>query len=231
MKEHNSVFFPNLVNNDKITFIAPIYNTYPQIVGSLINQTHQNWQLLLIHDGQNSTKLSKIIESIGDNRIKFIETSERQQQWGHPIRKWALENIENLSPNTNYISITNGDNTVVPHFCEYMLKPFENKEVVATYCSQFVHAYDSWQKTSIFVENQRSANNIEWKVYKYGVIDTRLRLGYIDSACVVMRKEYSVESGWEDMTHSSDWSYFFRIISKYGQDKWHKVDGCLLNHN
>jgi hypothetical protein len=72
--EFNKEFGIN--KNEKIVFIATIYNSYPEIVGSLINQTYKNWELLLIHDGKNETGLSKIIDSIGDSRIKFIEAEE-----------------------------------------------------------------------------------------------------------------------------------------------------------
>lgn len=201
---------------NKITFICPIYNTFPEIVSSCINQTHKNWELLLIHDGPNSTNLKQLIDIIGDNRIKFIETEERKQLWGHPIRKWALENIDILSPNTEYVVITNGDNFHVPHFCEYLLKGFDKPNTLATYCSKMVHSYLIPQPDGI---------------YNYGIIETKLELGYIDCAGVLMKKEIAIERGWKDFTHSSDWTHFKRVIDKYGVKAWNRVNGCLLTHN
>ncbi len=220
-----------LPEDNKITFICPIFNTFPEIVGSLINQTYKNWELLLIHDGPNSTGLRKVIDVIGDKRIKFIETEERKQQWGHPLRNWALQNIDTLAPNTSYICIGNADNHIVPHFSEFMLGGFENPYILAVFCSQFIHSYDSSQKVTILENNQRSCGNINWEIYKYGIIDTRLQLGYIDSNCVVMRKDIAVESGWEDFSHSSDFTFFKRVIDKYGIDRWKSVRGTLLVHN
>jgi hypothetical protein len=216
---------------NKVTFICPIYNTFPEIIGSLINQTHQNWELLLIHDGPNSTNLDKLIECINDKRIKYTETSTRIGEWGHPYRKWALDNIDILSPNTDYIVITNGDNNHFPHYCEYLLKGFNKSNIVATYCSQFVHAYESWQRTTIIENVARNVENLEWEIYKYGIIDTRLELGYIDCGGVMVKKEVAVESGWNDFAPYSDWSYFERIITKYGKDSWNIVRGCLFSHN
>src|SRR5687768_14753831 len=132
----------NIIKNsqmsNKITIICPVYNTFPEIIGAVINQTHTNWTLLLIHDGPNSTNLQALVNLVNDKRIIYIETPERKNQWGHPIRKWALENIDALSPDTDYIVVTNPDNHIVPHYLEYLLKGF-TEEVIATYCSQFVH--------------------------------------------------------------------------------------------
>lgn len=194
--------------NDKVTFVCPIYNTFPEIVSSCINQTHENWELLLIHDGPNSTNLKQLIDVIGDKRIKYIETEERKQLWGHPVRKFALSNIDILSPGAEYIVITNDDNHHVPVYVEWMLKGFTNPSIIATYCSSMIHSYINW-----------------------GIIPCRLEKGYIDCAGVLMKKEIAVESGWEDFTHSSDWTYFKRVIDKYGENAWNKVNGCLITHN
>ena len=217
--------------NQKVTFICPIYNTFPEIVSSVIKQTHPYWELLLIHDGPNSTNLRKVVEAINDIRIQFIETEERKGLWGHPLRKWALDNIDTLAPDTDYIVVTNDDNHHVPHYCEYLLKGFNTPSVVASYCSQFVLSYESWQKTTIIENNQRDCKRILWEVYKYGIFDTRLKLGYIDSGCAMIKKNVAVESGWGDMHHSSDWTYFKRIIDRYGEHSWKLIRGCLFIHN
>jgi len=215
----------------KVTVICTIYNTFPEVIGSMMCQTYQNWCLLLIHDGPNSTNLKQLVEAINDPRIKYIETPERKNDWGHPIRKMALENIDTLSPNTDYIVVTNADNHLVPHYLEYLVEGFV-EGIIATFCSQFIHSYPSPQKLDI-IENEQKVypRNITWGVYKYGIIDTRLRLGYIDCACAMIKKEAAVESGWKDMSHSSDWTYFNRIIQKYGEHKWKMVRGCLVTHN
>lgn len=215
----------------KVTFICPIYNTFPEIVGSCINQTYRNWELLLIHDGPNSTNLRQLIDVIGDERIKYIETEQRGGLWGHPIRKMALENIDALSPDADYIVITNDDNHHVPLYLEYLLSGFTNPSIIATYCSHFVQGYKSPQQITIFKYGQPSCNNLKWMDYRYGVCQTQLALGYIDVGCVMVKKSIAVESGWSNMEHSSDWDYFKRIIDKYGEKVWNRIFGTLLVHN
>lgn len=190
-----------------VTLICPMYNSYPQIISSLIMQTHKHWRLLLIHDGPNEMDYGELIK---DHRIRYIETEKRIGNWGHGLRAWALSNMDELVPGTDFIVITNSDNYHSPVYIEYLLRGLENNpDKVAAYCSEMVHSYKAWQ-----------------------VIPCSLKLGFIDSAGVMVRKDMACEVGWKDITsHSSDFTYFSDIIKKYGADKWEKVPGCLFVHN
>lgn len=193
----------------KITFICLIYNSYPQIISSLICQSYKNWELVLIHDGPNSTGLK---EMITDERIKYIETEERVGNWGHALRQWALNEVKEnrMAADSDYIVITNADNYHVPEYCQYMLDGFINKPAaVAVYCSAMVHSYVHWN-----------------------IIHCTPKLGFIDCAGVMVRKEVAADVGWRDIVDpSSDWTYFEDIIKKYGLPNFVPVKGCLLVHN
>ena len=216
--EHYDVFKPN---EDKlVTFICPVYNTFPEIVSSLLCQTHKNWQLLLIHDGPNDTDIVGLITHLNDPRIHFIETSERQEQWGHPLRQWALEAIEKGTFRADFIVITNADNYHVPTYIETMLRGFKD-DTIAVYCDKFVTHYKTHQVKP----------DGTYIVHTYGVIDTKLELGHIDCACVMVRKDAACKVGWHDMSHSSDWTYFSDLLDEYGKNRWTKVLGTLLIHN
>jgi len=230
-EEFNSIFKKD--SSDKVTFICPVYNTYPEIISSLINQTYKNWKLLLIHDGKNETNLKETISSLKDERISYIEFVERKGDWGHFYRQWGLKNMDKISPNTKYVVITNADNYHVPTYIESLLSGFkENPEAIATYCSKMVHSYLSPQQVTVLNYGQSIANNLKWEDYKYGIIDCKLELGYIDCAGAMIEKNAACNVGWRDIkSHSSDWTYFEDIIKKYGADKWVKVQGCLLIHN
>jgi hypothetical protein len=201
-----------------VLFICPIYNSYPQIISSLICQTDPNWELLLIHDGKNTTNLKKIITDVNDSRINYNETVVRYNDWGHTLRKNALNDIKSGMIRTScaYIVITNSDNYYVPVFIEEMLKGFVFPGVVATYCSHFIHGYKSPQ-----IEGN----------YRFGVMQTKLELGHIDCGGVMVRRTQACDVGWRDLSIYSDWTYFSDIIKKYGIDKWNKVLGCLFSHN
>lgn len=199
---------------NKIAVICPIYGRFPTIISSMINQTHTNWELFILHDGPDFGGIGNLVAFINDKRIKFIEFESREGQWGHPLRKWALHNLCNICPDADYVLVTNDDNYHVPIYLEEMLKGFD-ENILATYCSQFVHSYESPQ-----IDGD----------YRYGVMLTRLELGFIDCACVLMKKNIAIESGWEDISHSSDWTYFKRVIDRYGEESFKKIKGCLVVH-
>jgi hypothetical protein len=205
-KEHYLMFPKPTQHSAKVAFICPIYNSYPEIISSLINQTHQDWHLFLIHDGPSTMDIKGIVNAARDHRITYIETEARQGNWGHGYRKEYLEKLK--TSDFDYVVITNGDNHHAPVYCEYMLKGFTNGQL-AVYCDQMVHSYKAW-----------------------GIIDCKLQLGYLDCAGVMVRKDVACEVGWNDTeSHSSDWTYFSDIIKKHGANKFGIVKGCLLNHN
>jgi hypothetical protein len=205
-KEHYQLFPRPAQGTAKIAFICPVYQSHPQIISSLINQTHQNWVLYLIHDGENITGLQKLVDTINDPRIIYTETAYRAQHWGHLWRRQWIEKMKGTD--VDYICVTNADNQHVPTYCEYMLKGFTNGQV-ATYCAQMSHSYLGWK-----------------------IIECRLQQGYLDAAGVLVRADVATAIGWPDVeAHSADWTYFKAIIDKYGANKFAKVPGMLLVHN
>lgn len=203
-KEHEEMF-AEIKTGDKVMFICPIYQSYPQIISSLLMQTHKNWRLYLVHDGPETKGVEALIPA--DDRITFIIAPKHGGSWGHYIRQVG---IETQKDNADFVCVTNADNYHVTTFCEYMLRGFErNPEAIAVYCSHMVHSYKAWQ-----------------------VIACKLERGFVDSAGVVVRSKQAAQVGWNDITsHSADWQYFYDLIQKYGADKFYKVDGCLLVHN
>ena len=169
----------------------------------MICQTYPNWELRLIHDGKSDFDLiERLVTTINDKRITYIQTPQRVGNWGHSLRRDEL-NILKLRNDVDYVVITNADNFHVPTYCEYMVNAFKS------YCSDMVHSYKKW-----------------------GVIPCSMKLGYVDCAGVMLRKDVACEIGWRDvLSHSSDWTYFDDVIKKYGVEKFTKANGCLLIHN
>lgn len=210
--EHFNVFPTQEQSKKKITFISLIYNSYPEILSSLINQTHQEWELILIHDGPESYPVSKIVEVANDQRITYIQTKERKQNWGHFWRQWALKELKEnrISKQSDFVIITNSDNWYAPTFCELMLRGIIGKpNAVAAYTSHMVHSYTNWN-----------------------VIACSPKQGYIDSGNVMVRRDVACSVGWNNVDmHSSDWYYFNDIIKKHGINSFVSVKGCLFSHN
>lgn len=210
--EHYKTFPFKEQSESKVTFICLIYESYPEILSSLINQTHQNWELILIHDGPAKKDIKKIVEAADDSRILYLETPERKQGWGHYWRQWALNELKakRLSKESDYVVITNADNHYAPTFCEHLLQGFsKHPNAVAVYCDQMIHSYTGW-----------------------GIINCKMQQGYIDCGNVMIRREAATLIGWRDVeSHSSDFFYFRDIADKYGVKNFVPVKGCLFVHN
>ena len=203
-KEHRKTF-GEVNRNDKILFICPIYKTYPQIISSLLLQTHKNWVLMLIHDGPDTKNIAQFIPE--DERIQFMETPKHGGCWGHYIRQIGIEAFKDIA---DYVVVTNPDNYLTPVYCEYLLKGFGEKDSsVAVYCSEMTHNYKARQ-----------------------TIQCRLEIGYIDISGIMIRSDAAAEVGWQDITsHSADWVFINDLIKKFGSQRFHRVKGNLFVHN
>lgn len=135
MAEHKKVFADK--KGDKVVFMCPVYHNYPQIISSLIAQTHQNWELYLIHDGPGKMELPN------DPRVHFECTKERVGNYGHQLRS---DYIKKLKDKGDYLIISNVDNYYMPEFLTRAINTIEkNDKLVAVYPAQIVHNYTGWQ--------------------------------------------------------------------------------------
>lgn len=200
----------NVFPGGAVTFICPIRNSYPAIIGSLMQQTYSNWRLLLMHDGPMHLNLERIVSQAGDRRIRLVVFDDIAGHWGHARRRWGIENLDSMFPDTQYVVVTNPDNHHVPVYCQRMTEALEdNEQAVASYCSEMIHNYTGWK-----------------------TIQCRLERGFIDCGCVVARKEAAQRVGWRNMyEHSADWIYISDMVNAYGADKFIRVNGCLFVHN
>jgi hypothetical protein len=59
----------------KVLFVSPIFNSFPLLAVSLIDQTYENWELLFVHDGPSDQQLTQTARAIieSDKRIRISE--------------------------------------------------------------------------------------------------------------------------------------------------------------
>lgn len=196
----------------KVIFIATIYETYPIIVPSLLCMTHKNWELYLVHDGPaHKFNYQEFFSYYKDQRIHYIETPTRKQNFGHPNKQWLIEEINQgrVGKKSDFLVITNSDNYYVPGFCEIMLRGFEHDNILATYCAEMPHSYVGWS-----------------------VMNSCLQQGRIDIGQLMFRAAPAVELGWpNDYQHSADWIFIDKFINKHGRWAVKQVNGALFVHN
>lgn len=195
----------------KVLFIAPIYNQYPAVIASLIMQRHQDWQLLLIHDGPPEINVRDMVKAVScnDPRVVYMERIIRMGDWGHHNRKWLLEKVKSREIHADYVVVTNADNYHAPGYCDMLLTPLvSNGNLVASYCSQMAHNYWQWS-----------------------MMPCSLEIAKIDCCCFMARGMEAATMGWNDIGHAADWAYISSFINEYGANRIACVDGCLVSHN
>lgn len=203
MAEHEKVF----ASEPKVIIICPVYgDTYPQIISSLICQTHHNWELHLIHDGKATEGFKVFKDLYTDKRIFLYEEPEHSGNYGHSIR---AKYLKALSYRSEYVIISNIDNYYMPVFLEKAIESMQvNPRAVATYCSQIVHNYTGFK-----------------------VMNCRLSRGYIDSGQVMLKFDEAASVGWNSIEHSADWFFFEDVARKYGSGAFVRFEGLLFCHN
>ena len=111
----------------KISVIVPIYNTSKHLkkcLDSIINQTHQNLEVILIDDG-STDQSGQIADHYAkqDSRIKVIHQKNQGQS---AARNTGLEKATG-----NYISFIDSDDTIKPDFITKLLRAYSNQTALS----------------------------------------------------------------------------------------------------
>lgn len=197
------------MNKPVLDIIAVTYNQTDILkcfINSIKSQNNNNWRLFLIHDGKNN-ELRLDLESNGyltDNVI-FIEYPERTNNYGHILRKWALQNLVT----NEYVLITNGDNYYVPTMVDEVLN--KNEDFIYF---DLVHSHQN-------ISNHNKSS--------YGHMKTILSISNIDMGCVVVRSEIAKSVGFNSTGYTADWDYFNEILEQ--NPSIVKIDKILFVHN
>lgn len=109
----------------KISVIVPVYNSeayLEQCVRSLIHQTYQDWEALLIDDGSTDRSLEICRRSSGeDGRIKVYH---QENKGASAARNNGLD-----IAGGEYIYFLDSDDVVHPHLFEEMIRQIEEYHV------------------------------------------------------------------------------------------------------
>lgn len=105
----------------QITVVIPFYNSELYIVTaveSVLNQTYDDWELILINDGSTDQSKGMITPFLTDSRIKLLEFEENQGQ------SIALNLGLNHAKTPYFISL-DGDDWLYPNALEILVSEME----------------------------------------------------------------------------------------------------------
>lgn len=122
------------MNHKKVSVIVPNYNYanyLPERLNSILNQTYPIYEIIILDDCSKDNSIEVIEKYISKHpnvNIKFIPNKENS---GCVSAQW-LKGIENAKG--EYFWIAEADDICKNNFLEQVMKGFENKDVVISYC-------------------------------------------------------------------------------------------------
>jgi glycosyltransferase involved in cell wall biosynthesis len=198
-----------------LTIVCVAYRR-PQSIQVLLHcflaQTSQNFRLLVIHDGPDaemSVLLSEYTSRYPD-RIEYIFTETRYDDYGHSLRQLGLEQVS-----TPFVLFTNDDNYYVPVFVQTVLAVAHDKNAdIVLY--DVVHSHENAGDTI---------------APPYSVLITEPRMNRFDVGAGVFRTELARAVGWRSRGFAADGVFIEDVLAFKPDVKIEKIDQVLFVHN
>lgn len=111
----------------KVSVLTPIYNTNPehlkQMIGSVLNQTFTDWELILLNDSPENKNLKKVISLYKDKRIVYLENKKN-------LGITKSRNILIEKSKGEYLAVLDHDDVMVPNRLEKQVEYLDKNPFV-----------------------------------------------------------------------------------------------------
>lgn len=122
------------MESNKISVVIPVYNATAYIercIKSILNQSYEAWELILVNDGSNDDSLEKCIAfQQGENRVNVFN----QINLGPSVAR--NNGIEKATG--KYIVFVDADDYVDEFYLEKLLQPFLNNSDIELSCGGYI---------------------------------------------------------------------------------------------
>jgi glycosyltransferase involved in cell wall biosynthesis len=161
-----------MIDDIKFSIVVVAYKKHFELkclLYSLLCQTYNNFEIIVIHDGVDAEHNLTMQEFLKDDRIKYIQTNQRYNDWGMTLRNIGLGIVSG-----DFIINTNDDNYYTPNCLEEL-----HSELVKNKECNFIY-FDSVDK------------NFQWQNEKqqpYSLFKPLLKVNHIDMGQFAVKKE------------------------------------------
>lgn len=214
-----------------ISILTPVYNQEKFIgetIESVINQTYQNWEMLVVDDCSTDSSWEVI--------KKFTQKDERIKIFRNEENIGLIKNWEFLIDQSRgeYIAFLEGDDVFLPENLARKIEILEKFPEVRMVYSNFSVVDDSGK---IIIKNYH--DKLKIKSYKNEKIDPAgylysKRIPFYSYSQIMIEKNILSISGYprsldpkEKMFLPSDWDFNFRVSTKF---KVYFIDQILLKY-
>lgn len=148
----------SLISNPKISVIVPIYNTEKYLrncLDSIINQTYQNLEIILVDDG--STDNSGVIIDDYAKKDKRIKVIHQKNQGQSTARNNGLKIATG-----DFVSFVDSDDEIAKTFCQKHLAAFDKNTAVSV-CGAHYKSLKIKTTKDVYIEPLRPRKKHESK--------------------------------------------------------------------
>ncbi|MEP0368883.1 MAG: glycosyltransferase family 2 protein [Cyclobacteriaceae bacterium] len=124
-----------------VSVIMPVYNTEKFLrdaIDSVIGQTHQEWELLIVNDGSTDGS-AQIVDDYDDSRIKYFEQENKGVS--------TARNVGLSKMSGDYFCFLDADDMLSRDSLSSRLSKFENPEVA--FVDGVIRSYDEQMKNEV----------------------------------------------------------------------------------
>lgn len=186
-----------------VSIIMPTYNR-GYIIGnaieSVLKQTYQNWELIVVDDGSNDDT-EDVLGQYLDGRIIYKKNESNRGANFCRNQGVSLASGE-------YLAFLDSDNVWDKEKLKMQMAILQNSDarVAFTYCSIIIEQDN--QKQQIIPENDDAPKNLKQTLLRGNIIDTNTAL--------IKRKCFEEAGGFDiNIPRFQDWEFFFRLIYIY----------------
>jgi glycosyltransferase involved in cell wall biosynthesis len=221
------------LGNPIVTVIMPAYNrahTLPGSIQSVIDQTYQNWELVIIDD-RSMDKTKEVIEEYikTDKRIKYLKNDYTQGPAG--ARNFGIDNS-----NGKYISFLDSDDFWLPNHLSESIQILLQEDIVFCSAKLFVKNGEETSPSPFVYDMKLLMNSVfSKKVDNYyifnpsvcEIINVKYLYPYHISTIIIERDALKTVGNFdESLFGPEDSDLIFRISLKYGLcliDEFHSI--------
>lgn len=191
---------------DKVSIIIPTYNRADVLtasVQSVLQQTYADFELLIIDDG-SSDNTDIVVESLGDERIRYVKMPENKGVAA--ARNEGLRQAKH-----DYIAFQDSDDYWMPDKLEKQMEFLTQRpEAGLLYCPYVCQKADG--STILVPGGNIPLSEKQGHIYPY-----MLQRNTIGTPGVLMRRKCLENAGLfnESLTCLEDWEFFLRIARAY----------------
>lgn len=187
-----------------VSIILPCFNSGKYLsatMDSILNQIHQNWELIVINDG-STDNTEDIIKRYRDSRIQYFY---HQNCGVSKTRNAGLERMKG-----EYFCFLDADDFLPPESLESRLKVFQNNPEL-DFVDGTVHIYDQvlQKKRSEWVPNY-CGNPLNELISLSGKC-------FFGPTWMIKRKNKRIYKFHEDVTHGEDLLFFIELALQGGK--------------